>query len=126
MGCVSGDQGAEEKGSSMTKRKGVFGLLFLTLLAGGLASGIAVASSGTATTTPTVKKAYNAPLGKTILVTGAGFALYTNTKERNGKTRCVGHCRSVWPPLLVAGTAKPTAGAGVARAKLGTIKRPDG
>ena len=42
------------------------------------------------------------------------------------KIRCVGQCRTLWPPLLVRGTAKPTAGAGVARSKLGTIRRPDG
>ena len=111
----------------MIKRKGAVGLLLLALLAGGLASGIAVAASGSSTKTPTVKKAFNSPLGKTILVTGTGFTLYTNSKERTtGKIRCVGQCRAFWPPLLVLGTAKPTAGAGVARAKLGTIRRPDG
>ena len=111
----------------MIKRKGAVGLLLLALLAGGLASGIAVAASGTSTKTPTVKKAFNSTLGKTILVTGTGFTLYTNSKERaTRKIRCVGQCRTLWPPLLVRGTAKPTAGAGVARSKLGTIRRPDG
>ncbi len=110
----------------MIKRKGAVGLLLLALLAGGLASGIAVAASGTSTKTPTVKKAFNSALGRTILVTGTGFTLYTNNKERTGKIRCVGQCRAFWPPLLVPATAKPTAGAGVAEARLGTIRRPDG
>ena len=110
----------------MIKRKGAVGLLLLALLAGGLASGIAVAARGTATKTPTVKKAFNNALGKTILVTGTGFTLYTNSRERTGKIHCVGQCRAFWPPLLVPATAKPTAGAGVARARLGTIRRPDG
>ena|SRR5437870_5714465 len=111
----------------MIKRKGAVGLLLLAFLAGGLASGIAVAASGTSTKTPTVKKAFNSALGKTILVTGTGFTLYANSKERaTMKIRCVGQCRTLWPPLLVRGTAKPTAGAGVARSKLGTIRRPDG
>jgi predicted lipoprotein with Yx(FWY)xxD motif len=106
-------------------RRGVFGLLLTAVLAGGLVGGIAFASTGAATKTPTVKKAYNATLGKTVLVSGAGFTLYTNTKERSGKIRCVGQCRSFWPPLLIAGTAKPTAGPGVT-GKLGTITRSDG
>jgi predicted lipoprotein with Yx(FWY)xxD motif len=110
----------------MIKRKGAIGLLFVALLAGGLVSGLAVAASGSTTKTPTVKKAFNAALGKTILVTGTGFTLYTNNKERAGKIRCVGQCRAFWPPLLVPATVKPTAGAGVAQAKLGTIRRPDG
>src|SRR3989441_3826323 len=102
----------------MIKRKGAVGLLLLALLAGGLASGIAVAASGTSTKTPTVKKAFNSTLGKTILVTGTGFTLYANSKERaTRKIRCVGQCRTLWPPLLVRGTAKPTAGAGVARSR---------
>lgn len=103
-----------------------FALILVAVLGAGLASGIAVAASGSAKGTPTVKKAYNGALGKTILVTGTGFTLYTNTRERSGTIRCVGQCRSFWPPLLVAANAKPTAGAGVARAKLGTVKRPDG
>ena len=110
----------------MMRRKGVFGLFLVVMLAGGIASGIAVAASGSTDKTPTVKKVYNAGLSKTILVTGTGFTLYTNTKERAGRIHCVGQCRTFWPPLLVAGTAKPSAGAGVARARLGTLKRPDG
>src|SRR5262249_58159769 len=84
------------------------------------------AASSPATGPPTVKKAYNAAVGKTILVTGTGYTLYTNTKERVGRIHCVGQCRTFWPPLLVAGGARPTAGAGVARSRLGTIRRPDG
>ncbi len=98
----------------------------MAVLAAGLASGIAVAASGSATSTPTVKRAYNATIGRTILVTGTGFTLYTNTRERAGRIHCVGQCRALWPPLLVAGNAKLSAGAGVARARLGTIRRPDG
>jgi len=109
----------------MSRRVG-FGLALVAVLAAGLASGLAVAARSSTTATPTVKKVFNASVGKTILVTGAGFTLYTNTKERAGRIHCVGQCRSFWPPLLVAGTAKPTAGAGVARARLGTIRRPDG
>ena len=108
------------------KRRGAFWLFLLALLAGGLASGMAIAASGSASKTGVVKKAFNNKLGKTILVTGSGLTLYENTKERSSRIHCVGQCRVFWPPLLVPAGVKPTAGAGVSQAKLGTIKRPDG
>jgi predicted lipoprotein with Yx(FWY)xxD motif len=37
-----------------------------------------------------------------------------------------GACAALWSPVLVSGSAKPTAGAGLTAAKLGTIKRPGG
>jgi predicted lipoprotein with Yx(FWY)xxD motif len=108
------------------KRRGALWLLWLALLAGGLASGMAIAASGSAATTVIVKKALNKKLSKAILVTGSGLTLYENTRERSGKIHCVGQCRLFWPPLLVPAGGKPTAGAGVSQAKLGTIRRLDG
>jgi predicted lipoprotein with Yx(FWY)xxD motif len=108
------------------KRRGALWLFGLALLAGGLASGMAIAASGSGAKTVIVKKALNKKLGKTILVTGSGLTLYENTRERNGKIHCTGSCRTFWPPLLLPAGGKPTAGAGVSQANLGTLKRPDG
>lgn len=68
----------------------------------------------------------NAKLNATILVDQAGRTLYHLTKEKRKKIVCTGQCAQLWPPLLVRRGSKPTAGAGVDRKKLGTIRRPDG
>lgn len=69
-----------------------------------------------------VKTAQNKALGKKILVTAAGRALYFLSAETSGKFICTNNaCRSFWTPLAVKGRAKPT---GVR--SLGTIRRPDG
>ena len=74
---------------------------------------------------PTVKVTKTASLGK-LLVTSSGLTLYHYTDEKGGKIDCKGACAKLWPPLLVKGSAKPLAGAGLSAAKLGTVKRPDG
>src|SRR5579862_7552995 len=73
----------------------------------------------------TVKAAKNTTLGS-IVVSARGLTLYHLTSEKGGKIKCTGACAATWPPLLVAGSAKPVAGAGIVAAKLGTVKRPDG
>jgi predicted lipoprotein with Yx(FWY)xxD motif len=73
----------------------------------------------------TVKSASNATLGS-ILVNAHGLTLYRLTSEHGGKIKCTGACAVEWPPLLVTGSAKPVAGAGITASKLGTVKRPDG
>ena len=62
-------------------------------------------------------------LGK-VLVDGNGRTLYLFEADKGTMSNCDGACASAWPPLTTSG--KPTAGAGVAAAKLGTAKRPDG
>ena len=99
-----------------------------------LLTGVALAIAGFATSMslaahtakPTVKTAFNKKLGKTVVVTPGGLTLYHNTQEKNHRIRCTGGCAQAWPPLLVAAGSKPLAGAGVAQAKLATVKRPDG
>jgi predicted lipoprotein with Yx(FWY)xxD motif len=59
-----------------------------------------------------------------ILVDGSGRTLYLFEADKGTKSACSGACASVWPPLTSAG--RPSAGAGVAAAKLGTAKRGDG
>ena len=62
-------------------------------------------------------------LGK-VLVDGSGRSLYLFEADKGAMSKCDGACASAWPPLTTSG--KPTAGAGVVAAKLGTAKRADG
>src|SRR4051794_22028291 len=62
-------------------------------------------------------------LGK-VLVDGKGRTLYLFEADKGAMSKCDGACASAWPPLTTSG--KPTAGAGVVAAKLGTAKRADG
>ena len=62
-------------------------------------------------------------LGK-VLVDGKGRTLYLFEADKGTMSKCDGACASAWPPLTTRG--KPTAGAGVVAAKLGTAKRADG
>ena len=62
-------------------------------------------------------------LGK-VLVDGNGRTLYLFEADKGTMSKCDGACASAWPPLTTSG--KPTAGAGVVAAKLGTAKRADG
>lgn len=86
----------------------------------------ASASSVRASTasTPTVKLARTSK-GK-ILVNSRSFTLYMFTADSRNRDHCikVRGCKSVWPPLTVSG--RPTAGVGVKRSLLGTIRLPNG
>jgi predicted lipoprotein with Yx(FWY)xxD motif len=62
-------------------------------------------------------------LGK-VLVDGSGRTLYLFEADKGAMSKCDGACASAWPPLTTSG--KPTAGAGVVAAKLGTARRADG
>jgi predicted lipoprotein with Yx(FWY)xxD motif len=60
-----------------------------------------------------------------ILVAGNGRTLYLFTHDEGAnRSRCYGACADAWPPLYTRG--RPRAGAGVARAKLGTTRRRNG
>ena len=74
---------------------------------------------------PTLKTAKVGTLGK-VVVSASGRTLYHYTDETKGKVDCTGACAKLWPPLLVKAGAKPVAGRGIASAKLGVVKRPDG
>jgi predicted lipoprotein with Yx(FWY)xxD motif len=58
-----------------------------------------------------------------ILVNGQGRTLYLYMKDRGTKSACSRRCSQVWPPATVAG--EPTAGPGVAAAKLTTTPGAD-
>lgn len=78
------------------------------------------ASGGSASAT--VKTASNSQLGKTILVNDQGMTLYHLSGESGGKFICTSSCVSVWHPLTVSSTAKPSGAVG----SLSVVKRPEG
>jgi predicted lipoprotein with Yx(FWY)xxD motif len=55
-----------------------------------------------------------------ILVNAQGRTLYLYMKDRGMKSACSSRCAQVWPPATVSGA--PTAGPGVAAAKLTTTR----
>jgi predicted lipoprotein with Yx(FWY)xxD motif len=101
---------------------------------GSVASTTQAATPTTAASTPTTT-AVAASSGSTtlalkmattslgpVLVDGAGRTLYVFTKDEKNKSNCTAACLNAWPPLYGA----PTAGAGVAAAKLGSFTTADG
>lgn len=87
--------------------------------------GAAVAATMSGTSGGTVKAAQNATFGS-LLVTSAGMSLYHYTPDKKGTIKCTAACAQFWPPLVVKAGAKATAGAGISKSKLSTVKRPDG
>ena len=94
-------------------------ILLLVLLGAGTALAGAIS-------TVQVKSSRNASLNSSILVSSTGRTLYHLTSERGKKIACTSSCAASWPPLLATKGAKLTAGVGVTKGKLATIKRPDG
>jgi predicted lipoprotein with Yx(FWY)xxD motif len=58
-----------------------------------------------------------------VIFSGRDQAAYTFTRDRS-RSRCYGECAEAWPPFLAGD--KPSAGAGVDGALLGTVRRRDG
>ena len=97
-------------------------LSFVTLIAL-LVAGAALA----ATRAPvTVKATHDSTLNTSILVNRSGKTLYHLTTDRGRRVGCTAACASAWPPLIAPKGVTPTAGPGIAKSKLGTVKRPDG
>jgi len=87
--------------------------------------GVAMAASASTRSTATVDTA-KTKYGN-VLVSAKHATLYRYTKDRKGVNTCTGPtCAPYWPALLVAASAKPTAGPGVEAALLGTIKAAHG
>jgi len=89
------------------------------LVVASVLAGSALAASGS----PAVVKLHTTSLGK-ILVAANGKTLYMFAKDGPSQSYCNGNCATFWPPYLTS--SRPTAGAGVKKAWLGTIHRADG
>jgi predicted lipoprotein with Yx(FWY)xxD motif len=88
-------------------------------------TGAAASPGTTAATTATIKTASSSQFG-TILVNGAGMALYTYGPNNGGTTNmCMGACLQAWPAVTVPTGTTPTLASGVA-GTLGTAMQSDG
>jgi predicted lipoprotein with Yx(FWY)xxD motif len=85
---------------------------------GGTKSSGAAAAGGSSAV-----KLADSKLGK-ILVDSQGRTLYLFQADKGTSSACSGACATDWPPLTTKG--KPSAGAGLSAAALGTTKRADG
>lgn len=72
-----------------------------------------------------VKAVKAANLG-TVVADTKGIALYTWSKEADGRVRCTGACAKMWPPLLVMKDDMVVKHVKGVMGTLGTVKRPDG
>ena len=102
-------------------------LLILAVGITALAAGSATSSASTtasAATAATVRLIHTSK-GK-ILGSTRGFTLYMFTADRRNSDRCIkkSGCTSIWSPYTVKG--RPTAGTGIRRSLLGTIRLPSG
>jgi predicted lipoprotein with Yx(FWY)xxD motif len=93
-------------------------VLFLTI--GLLGAGVAYA------VTAPILQASKVPKLGSIVVNGKGLTLYHASKETSGKIVCTGDCAYFWFPVVVKPKQKIVLGKGIDRAKVGTIKRPNG
>ena len=91
-------------------------------------AGVGVAMAATRSTSATKGTVMTAKVGKfgAVLVASNGMTLYRYTPDKKNVSVCTGACAGYWPPLLVKGTAKPTAGSGASASLLGTTMRTGG
>jgi predicted lipoprotein with Yx(FWY)xxD motif len=108
-------------------------LLKIAVLSAGIAIlaafSLAVADGGAPppTAVSAVRDAHVKVRGSSLgrhLVDAGGRSLYLFEKDRGGRSSCYGSCASLWPPLLTG--PHVVRGAGVSRAKLGTVARRGG
>jgi predicted lipoprotein with Yx(FWY)xxD motif len=97
----------------------------LTAVLAVVGAGVLVMGATASSTKPTIRSANNASLG-TILVGATGLTVYHYADDHGKVVACNGACAKLWPPVVIAASAKPVAGPGLTASKLGTVKRPDG
>jgi predicted lipoprotein with Yx(FWY)xxD motif len=102
-------------------------LLPIGVLAGGIASSVALPLGAYASTPQaakaTVVKAVSGTQFGRILTTTSGAALYTYSKDTKNHSTVTGALLAAWPPLVVRAGAKPVGNSVVG---LGVIKRTNG
>lgn len=95
-----------------------------------MTAGSTAGSTASSTSQASIARAATVRLARTskgkILVSSRGFTLYMFTADRRNRDRCVkvSGCTGIWPPLTVR--TRPSAGIGVRRSLLGTIRLPNG
>ena len=108
----------------MPKKIAAAAVVALALTVAGAAAAAAVTNQGAALSSSSgTVNLHTTKLGK-VLATKSGMTLYLFMADKHGRSACYGKCATFWPPLLSAG--KPTAGAGLKAALLGTVMRKNG
>src|SRR4051812_50059640 len=106
------------------KRKTLLVIGLVCVLAAAVAGGIAIAHSPSSSSAKKAKLQLRSGKLGHFVVDARGMTLYLFEKDKHGKSACSGTCAKVWAPYLTSG--KPTAGRGLAAAKVGTSKRSSG
>jgi predicted lipoprotein with Yx(FWY)xxD motif len=96
-------------------------ILVVALAAGGALAPAAMSEQSVATRATLT--AHSSRFGK-VLFDGRGFVLYAFTRDR-GRSACYGPCAKAWPPYF-APKGTLSAGRGIKRSLLGTVKRKNG
>jgi predicted lipoprotein with Yx(FWY)xxD motif len=105
----------------MNTRKKLMASLLVAVVVAAVVATAAMALSGSASTSKSVVKTGRV-LGKKVLVTRAGFTLYSLSAETHGRFICTDKtCMSIWKALTVPRGIKPTGAS-----HLATVRRPDG
>ncbi|HZY77763.1 MAG TPA: hypothetical protein VFE40_15715 [Jatrophihabitantaceae bacterium] len=60
-----------------------------------------------------------------VLVDGQGRTLYMFPPDAGRGVTCTGACAGTWPPLVIADSSAPSAGAGVIKTDLSTVADPN-
>jgi predicted lipoprotein with Yx(FWY)xxD motif len=113
-----------ERRQTMRGRKSQLLVPLLVVLVAGVGVAMAAAASKSSKS-GTVAVAHNGKYGS-ILVSSSGMTLYRFTPDKKNVSECTGACAKFWPPLLVKGAAKPTAGSGASASLVGTAMRSNG
>jgi len=88
-------------------------------------AGAAMATTAASKSTATVKLVKTEHYGS-VLADASGRILYRYTPDKKQEDTCKTGCSAYWPRAVVKASAKLTAGPGVNKAMLGTIKAPGG
>jgi predicted lipoprotein with Yx(FWY)xxD motif len=105
--------------------KGLIRFVLPLVLVAAAGAGAAMATTAASKTTATVKLVKTEHYGS-VLADASGRILYRYTPDKKNVNTCKTGCAPYWPKALVKATAKLTAGAGVKKAMLGTIKSTGG
>jgi len=111
-------------GPAPTTRHGLRGSLALLVVAVACFAIAGVTGLALARTTPTLSRAKNSTIGKTIVVDSRGLTVYELSPETTHHLLCTKAkgCFKVWPPVTVP-TAKTKITASGVNGKLGTLHR---
>jgi predicted lipoprotein with Yx(FWY)xxD motif len=101
-------------------------VLLPLVVVGAIAAGASMAATASKRSGSATVQAANSTSFGMVLVNAAGHTLYRYTLDHKGVNACTGACAKLWPPLLVKGTAKPTAGGGANSGLVGTMMATNG